>query len=110
MSKDISNYIEVVAPHTRAGDPATIKAVKEMTACCGGCTVIEGQGVWLDDDGTPVVEPVDKLRWHFPSDKLVEARQLARHVVQGLLDAGEQCVQRSRYYANEGYKSELIYK
>ena len=116
MGKNVSNYLQVTVPVSRIIDP-TCESVKHRldvaTGIAGGVTRTNGLGEWLDDTGTVVQENVLIYRWYFPTAQAEELRTAVRNVVDRLLEVGEECVLRERFYSwREGqqFKAELIYK
>lgn len=116
MSWRLGSWVEVTIPSTCMADDNVRLAVDDSVAVVGGATITEARGFYVrQDNGATDYEHVHVVRWDFniDSDRYRDMDYAIRKVVNSLLQAGEECVLRRRFYANGvrgGYASNLIFK
>jgi len=117
MSARLGSWVEVTIPSTRMQDEGLREALDKSVAVIGGATLTEGRGYYVrSDNGSTDYEHVIVVRWDFniQREDLDEVMFAIRSVVDKLLNLGEECVLRRRYYGpvewtHAGYTSELIF-
>lgn len=123
MNKHLGSWIEVTVPLARISLGSVDAALDVAIADVGGATLTESRGYYTREDGTVDYEEVTIVRFDFniKSELFLKYRSSIKGLIDSLLDAGEECVLRRRYYEptmtslyggphGYGYRSELIFK